>query len=87
MNMEKEQDFFASLPKETGGVVAIAFGVLMLTGAIRRWKWVLEQPGIRWKSGFLPFMYSWFGVEGVRIGIIITSVIIILCGVVLVVLM
>lgn len=87
--MEKEQDFFANLPKETGGLAMIAAGLLLFIGAYRRWKWVLDMTGQRSAHpfGFLTLMQDWFGDAGVRIGIMIMSVLLILCGVVLMVLM
>lgn len=86
--MENEQDFFAKLPKEYVGLVFVAAGVLLLVGAIRRWKWVLDMTGQKSNKpfAFLSLMHDWFGENGVRIGIMIMSVIVILCGVVLAVL-
>lgn len=87
LNMEKEQDFFSklveTLPKEYIWLIMSALGALFFTGACRRWKWVLDQPGIKWKSGFLPLIYSWLGEKGVRIGVMIMSVIMMICGVVM----
>ena len=83
--MEKEQDFFANLPKETGGLVFIAAGLLQFIGAYRRWKWMLDMTGERSAHplGFLTLMQDLFGEDGVRIGIMIMGLILILCGVVL----
>lgn len=87
--MENEQDFFARLPKEYVGLVFVAAGVLLLVGAICRWKWVLDMTGQKSNKpfAFLSLMHDWFGENGVRIGIMIMSVIIILCGLVMFVLM
>lgn len=87
--MENEQDFFAKLPKEYAGLVFVAAGVLLLVGAICRWKWVLDMTGQKSNKpfAFLPVLHDWFGENGVRIGIMIMSVIIIICGVVLFLLM
>lgn len=79
--MEKEQDFFANLPKETGGLVFIAVGLLQFIGAYRRWKWILDLTGQ--PLGILTLMQDLFGEDGVRIGIMIMGLILILCGVVL----
>lgn len=85
--MEKEQDFFSKLfesfPKEYGGLVIAAAGVLTLIGAIHRWKWTLDMTGQRSAKpfGFLTLLQDWFGEEGVRVGMIILSVIIIICGI------
>lgn len=84
--MEKEQDFLSNLPKESAGLILVAFGVLMFVGAYRRWKWVLDMTGQR-NSGFLAFMGNWFGENGIRIGMMILSALVIVCGVVLFVLM
>lgn len=83
--MENQQDFLAKLPKESAGLFLAATGVLLLIGAIRRWKWVLDMTGQRSAHpfGFLTLMQDWFGDNGVRIGMIIMSVILIICGMVL----
>lgn len=80
--MEKEQDFFEKLPKESLGLLMVAAGVLLLVGAICRWKWVLDMTGEKSNKpwGFLSLMHDWFGENGVRIGIMIMSVLIIICG-------
>lgn len=87
--MKNEQDFFAQLPKEYVGLVFVAAGVLLLVGAIRRWKWVLDMTGQKSNKPFvfLSVMHDWFGENGVRIGIIVISVLIIICGLVMFVLM
>lgn len=93
--MEKEQDFFSrlveSFPKEYVGLLIAAGGLLMFIGAYRRWKWVERDWMTGERSahpfGFLTLMQDWFGDAGVRIGIMIMSVITILAGLMLVALM
>lgn len=83
--MEKEQDLFDKLPKEYMGLILAAGGVLLLVGAIRRRKWVLDMTGERSRKpfGFLTLMQDWFGENGVRVGMMILSVVIIVCGLVM----
>lgn len=82
LNMEKEQDFFSNLTPTSGGLIFIALGVLLLIGAIRRWEWVFDMTGQRNKGfNFLLFLYDLFGDKGLRVGVIIISVIIILGGI------
>ena len=82
MNMNKEPDFFSNITPTSGGLIIIALGVLLLIGAIRRWKWVFDMTGERNKGfNFLLFLYDLFGDKGLRVGVIITSVIIILGGI------
>ena len=65
--MNKEPDFFSNITP---------------TSAIRRWKWVFDMTGERNKGfNFLLFLYDLFGDKGLRVGVIITSVIIILGGI------
>lgn len=91
--MEKEQDFFSklaeTLPKEYIWLIMAAVGALFFIGAYRRWKWVLDMTGQRSAHpfGFLTLMQDWFGEDGVRIGMMIMSVIIMICGVVMFLLM
>ena len=82
LNMEQEQHFFEKLPKESVGLVFITVGILLLVGAINRWKWVLDITGEKSNKpfSFLSIMHDWFGENGIRIGIIIISVLIIICG-------
>ena len=80
--MNKEPDFFSNITPTSGGLIIIALGVLLLIGAIRRWKWVFDMTGERNKGfNFLLFLYDLFGDKGLRVGVIITSVIIILGGI------
>ena len=81
--MEKEQDFFSNLTPTGVGLMFIGIGLLFLIGAIRRWKWVLDMTGQRSSKpfGFLTLMQDFFGEDGVRIGMIIISIIIILSGI------
>lgn len=83
--METKEDIFSKFPKEYVGLAIIAAGLLFLIGAIRRWKWTLDMTGQRSAHpfGFLTLLQDWFGEDGVRIGTIILSVIIIICGIVL----
>ena len=56
MNMNKEPDFFSNITPTSGGLIIIALGVLLLIGAIRRWKWVFDMTGERNKGfNFLLF--------------------------------
>ncbi|MCP9612254.1 Imm17 family immunity protein [Coprobacter tertius] len=80
--MEKEPDFFTDITSTNGGLIIIALGVLLLIGAIRRWEWVFDMTGQRNKGfNFLLFLYDLFGDKGLRIGMIITSIIFILGGI------
>lgn len=87
--METIEDIFSKLPKEYGGLVVAACGALFLIGAIRRWKWTLDMTGQRSAHpfGFLTLMQEWFGDEGVRVGTIIISVIILIGGIAMFVVM
>ncbi len=87
--MEKEQDLFERIPKEYGGLVIAALGILLLVGAIRRWEWTLDMTGQKSGKpfGFLTLMHDFFGEAGVRVGVIIISVVFIVGGLVLFVLM
>lgn len=80
--MGKEPDFFSVITSTNGGLIIIVLGVLLLIGAIRRWEWVFDMTGQR-NKGFnsLLMLYDLFGDKGLRVGIIITSVIIILGGI------
>lgn len=81
--MENEQDFFSNITPTSGGLIIIALGALLLVGAICRWKWVFDMTGQRSAKpfGFLTLMQDFFGEDGVRIGMIIISIIIILGGI------
>lgn len=80
--MEKEQDFFSNLTPTGVGLMFIGIGLLFFIGAIRRWKWVLDMTGQRHKGfNMLLFLYDVFGDKGLRVGMIILSIIIILCGI------
>ena len=68
--MNKEPDFFSNITPTSGGLIIIALGVLLL------------MTGERNKGfNFLLFLYDLFGDKGLRVGVIITSVIIILGGI------
>lgn len=80
--MEKEPDFFSGITSTNGGLIIIALGALLLIGAIRRWEWVFDMTGQRNKGfNFLLLLYDLFGDKGLRVGMIITSIIIILGGI------
>lgn len=80
--MEKEQDFFSNLTPTSGGLIIIALGTLFLIGAIRRWKWALDMTGQRHKGfNILLFLYDVFGDKGLRVGMIILSIFIIISGI------
>lgn len=80
--MEQVQDFFSNLTPTSGGVFIIALGTLLLIGAIRRWKWALDMTGQRnGEPNFLLWLYDVFGEKGLRIGMIIGNIFIILCGI------
>lgn len=83
--METIENILSKLPKEYIGLVIAAVGILFLVGAIRRWKWTLDMTGQRSAHpfGFLTLMQDWFGDNGVRIGVMIMSVILMICGLVL----
>lgn len=81
--MEQEQDFFSNITPTNGGLIVIGIGLLLLIGAIRRWKWALDMTGQRSAKpfGFLTLMQDFFGEDGVRVGVIIISTFIILGGI------
>ncbi|WP_229087779.1 Imm17 family immunity protein [Bacteroides congonensis] len=82
MNMNKEPDFFSNITPVNGGLIIIALGTLLLIGAIRRWKWIFDMTGQRDKGfNFLLLLYDLFGDKGLRVGMIITSIIFILGGI------
>ena len=80
--MEKEQDFFSNLTPTSGGLILIALGALVLIGAIRRWEWIFDMTGQRTgRFNFLLWLYDVFGEKGLRVGMIITAIIIMLGGI------
>lgn len=80
--MNKEPDFFSNITPVNGGLIIIALGTLLLIGAIRRWKWIFDMTGQRDKEfNFLLLLYDLFGDKGLRVGMIITSIIFILGGI------
>lgn len=82
MNMNKEPEFFSNITPVNGGLIITALGALLLICAIRRWKWVFDMTGQRNKGfNFLLLLYDLFGDKGLRIGMIITSIIFILGGI------
>lgn len=85
--MEKEQDFFSKITPTNAGLILIAIGALLIIGAIRRWKWVLDMTGQRKdKPNLLLWLYKHFGEDGLRVGIIISSIFIIIGGICIIVL-
>ena len=82
MNMKKEPDFFSKMRPVSSGLIINAVGALLLIGAIRRWKWIFDMTGQRDKGfNFLLLLYYLFGDKGLRVGMIITSIIFILGGI------
>lgn len=80
--MNKEPDVFSNITPVNGGLIIIALGTLLLIGAIRRWKWIFDMTGQRDKGfNFLLLLYDLFGDKGLRVGMIITSIIFILGGI------
>ena len=80
--MEKEQDFFSNLTPTSGGLILIALGALVLIGAIRRWEWIFDMTGQRTgRFNFLLWLYVVFGEKGLRVGMIINAIIIMLGGI------
>lgn len=68
--------------KEYGGLIIIVIGVLLLIGAICRWKWTLDLTGQRTgEFKFVLLMYDLLGEKGSRIGMIIISILIVIGGV------
>lgn len=57
-------------------------GLLLLMGAIFRWKWVCDPQGER-TTGFNAFVYRTFGEKGYRVLMGCTGSGIILCGAVM----
>lgn len=82
--MEKEQDIFSKLPKESVGVVIAASGALILIGAIHNWDWVFEGAG---RCFNIAWACNTFGRKTARILMSIGGSVIILCGIMLFVLM
>ncbi|MCS2715994.1 Imm17 family immunity protein [Bacteroides thetaiotaomicron] len=63
--MNKEPDFFSNITPTSGGLIIIALGVLLLIGAIRRWKWVFDMTGERNKGfNFLLFCTTCLATKG-----------------------
>ena len=82
MNMNKEPEFFSNISPVNGGLIITVLGALLLIGAIRRWKWVFNMTGQRNKGfNYLLLLYDLFGDKGLRNGMIITSIILILGGI------
>lgn len=80
--MEKEQDFFSNLTPTSGGLILIALGALVLIGAIRRWEWIFDMTGQRTgRFNFLLWLYDVFCEKGLRVGMIINAIIIMLGGI------
>lgn len=80
--MNKEPEFFSNITPVNGGLIITALGALLLICAIRRCKWVFDMTGQRNKGfNFLLLLYDLFGDKGLRIGMIITSIIFILGGI------
>lgn len=80
--MAGEPDFFDRIPKEWSGLVIAGLGALLLVGALCRWKWVLDMTGQKSARpfGLLTLLHDLFGDEGVRIGTIVLSAIVVISG-------
>ena len=78
----KDKDLSSDIPAEYTVWLIPLFGIVMLIGAIQKWKWVLQMQDTR----SLDFLY-WLGhlweENGYRGGIILLSIIIIICGLML----
>ena len=77
----KDKDLSSDIPAEYTVWLIPLFGIVMLIGAIQKWKWVLQMQGTR-PFGFL----YWLGYL-YRVGMILLSIIIIICGLLLAFLM
>ena len=78
----KDKDLSSDIPAEYTVWLIPLFGIVMLIGAIQKWKWVLQMQGTR-SLGFLYWLgHSWEENE-YRGGIILLSIIIIICGLML----
>lgn len=86
--MEKEEDISTVIFRDYGGLLLIGLGIILLYGAIRRCKWAMDMTGQR-TGRFNPLLllYDLFGDNGLRIGLIITSIVVILSGIGLMVVM
>lgn len=86
--METEKDISTVIFKDYGGLVLIGLGIILLYGAVRRCKWAMDMTGQR-TGRFNPLLllYDLFGDKGLRIGLIIISIVLILGGVGLMVVM
>ena len=80
----KDKDLSSDIPATVWPV--LLFGIVMLIGAIQKWKWVLQMQGTR-PFGFLYWLGYLWGEKGYRVGMILLSIIIIICGLLLAFLM
>ena len=83
--MDKDPDLFGRISGEWAGLIIAGLGALLLIGALRRWKWTLDMTGQKSGKpfGFLTLMHDLFGEEGVRVGVIILAVVMVVYGLVL----
>lgn len=82
----KDREIFSDIPAGCVAWLVVGVGVVLLVGAIRKWRWVLQMQGTR-PFGFLYWLGHVWGEKGYRVGMILVSVCIIACGVMLVFLM
>ena len=82
----KDKDLSSDIPAAYTAWLISAFGGVMLVGAIQKWKWVLQMQGTR-PFGFLYWLGYLWGEKGYRVGMILLSIIIIICGLLLAFLM
>ena len=80
----KDKDLSSDIPAEYTVWLVPLFGIVMLVGAIQKWKWVLQMQGTR-PFGFLYWLGYLWGEN--RVGMILLSIIIIICGLLLAFLM
>ena len=78
----KDKDLSSDIPAEYTVWLIPLFGIIMLIGAIQKWKWVLQMQGTR-PFGFLYWLGYLWGEKGYRVGMILLSIIIIICGLLL----
>lgn len=76
-----DDSFFSKLPKETGGLAFIVFGLIMLVGAWLNWGWIFQGDG---KAINMAWISDTFGRTVARVIVGVMGVLIIICGIVLV---
>ena len=78
--MEQIVEKVMAQPMLAVGLLFVAVGALLLIGALLKWRWILEGGSNR---RYFSLMHKLFGVRG---SMIISSAVIIICGVVFIVL-